>query len=162
MAYTPTEWACGDAITAEKLNKIESELEALSQSGGSQSLIINAASIEGDATTKYVVTDKTWQQVHDAMESGIPCYFGFNADEFSICYAQDVSDLTSDGVVRLPVTRAYIEHGGYGEGDMYGCTYIQPDEESTVGVELAAVDFVEGTCLPDNYLITLPVECNFQ
>ena len=26
MAYTPTEWACGDTITAEKLNKLENGL----------------------------------------------------------------------------------------------------------------------------------------
>ena len=26
MSYTPTEWACGDTITAEKLNKLENGL----------------------------------------------------------------------------------------------------------------------------------------
>lgn len=32
MAYTPTNWQDGDIITAEKLNKIESELETLDTS----------------------------------------------------------------------------------------------------------------------------------
>lgn len=34
MAYEPTEWKCGDTITAEKMNKIEAELQTLSESGG--------------------------------------------------------------------------------------------------------------------------------
>ena len=31
MAYTPTEWNCGDTITAEKMNKIE---QGIADSGG--------------------------------------------------------------------------------------------------------------------------------
>lgn len=34
MAYTPTTWSCGDTITAEKMNKIEAELQTLSESSG--------------------------------------------------------------------------------------------------------------------------------
>ena len=43
MAYTPTEWNCGDTITAEKMNKIESELQTLSESsgGGTDYLTLN-------------------------------------------------------------------------------------------------------------------------
>lgn len=34
MSYEPTNWTCGDIVTAEKLNKIENELETLSSGGG--------------------------------------------------------------------------------------------------------------------------------
>lgn len=34
MAYTPTEWECGDLITAERMNKIETALAELSASAG--------------------------------------------------------------------------------------------------------------------------------
>ena len=27
MAYTPTEWACGDTITADKMNNLESGVQ---------------------------------------------------------------------------------------------------------------------------------------
>lgn len=30
MAYTPTNWECGDVVTAEKLNKLEEAVENLS------------------------------------------------------------------------------------------------------------------------------------
>ena len=32
MAYTPTEWSCGEAITAEKLNKLERGVEDMAES----------------------------------------------------------------------------------------------------------------------------------
>lgn len=34
MAYEPTVWECGDKITAEKLNKLETAVEELSENGG--------------------------------------------------------------------------------------------------------------------------------
>ena len=47
MSYTPTEWATGDTVTAEKLNKIE---------GGIASAGVLVATV--DAQT--VALDKSW------------------------------------------------------------------------------------------------------
>lgn len=64
MAYEPTIWECGDVVTAERLNKLEEAVAALSdccESGGDNSpLIVNVAdSVE-------MTLDKTWNEIHDA------------------------------------------------------------------------------------------------
>lgn len=56
MAYTPTNWQCGDVVTAEKLNKLENGL-ADCCGGGAEPLVVN---VNGGAL------DKTWQEIHDA------------------------------------------------------------------------------------------------
>lgn len=75
MAYTPTEWKCGDTITAEKLNKMEDGIA--NAGGGSEPLIFTATEREatteecplglGGAATEY---SHSWQEVHDTLASG--------------------------------------------------------------------------------------------
>ena len=55
MAYTPTEWETGDTVTAGKLNKLE---------GGV------AAAYPLVATVTDNTLDKTWNEMHAAMETG--------------------------------------------------------------------------------------------
>lgn len=50
MAYEPTNWKTGDVITAEKLNKIETELAS--------KFFIVGATYDTDANT--VTLTKTW------------------------------------------------------------------------------------------------------
>ena len=57
MSYTPTTWANGDTITAEKMNNIEQGVVDASSGGGV--LVVNE-----DTTTRTL--DKTWQQIADA------------------------------------------------------------------------------------------------
>jgi hypothetical protein len=52
MSYTPTNWATGDVITAEKLNKLE---QGVASAGGALVL-----------TDTNGTLDKTWQEIHDA------------------------------------------------------------------------------------------------
>lgn len=60
MSYTKTTWATGDVVTSAKLNNIENG-------------IANATlSLTVDAET-YAL-NKTWQEIHDALESGITCF----------------------------------------------------------------------------------------
>lgn len=60
MAYEPTEWKSGDVITAEKLNKIETEL-------ASRFLII---------TVENGHLSRTWQEIYDALRvQRIPMIF---------------------------------------------------------------------------------------
>lgn len=101
MAYTPKEWECGEVVTAEALNHIEQGILGASSSGAS-SLVIKAASIEkGD--TAYVYTDKTFNEVADAMRNGTPCYVGFEAN--AVCSATSADDL-NQLLLMLPVLEA--------------------------------------------------------
>ena len=56
MSYEPTNWKNGDIITAQKLNKIETEL-------ASKFLIIGINKKENTATLT-----KTWQEIFDAIK----------------------------------------------------------------------------------------------
>lgn len=55
MSYTPTQWATGDIITAEKLNKLEN---GVANAGGGGVLIVHV--------DENGVLDKTWKEIHDA------------------------------------------------------------------------------------------------
>ena len=82
MAYTPTNWSCGDTITADKMNKLEQGL-AECCGGGSEPLIVNVvdsdpSSAKGASSTppmRDVASnqwlDKTWQQISDAFPNVI-------------------------------------------------------------------------------------------
>lgn len=68
MAYNPTNWECGDVVTAEKLNKLEEAVENLSvivdgMDGGDSKFVIGL-----DDSTNTL--DKTWQEIYDAMNQG--------------------------------------------------------------------------------------------
>ena len=71
MAYTPTEWSCGDTITADKLNKIENAL-ANNESGSLRIMDVTRAA---DPMTGRL--NATWQEIHDALYDGyaVVCYF---------------------------------------------------------------------------------------
>lgn len=55
MAYTPTEWEFGDIVTEGKLNKLE---------GGVAEAYPLVATVTDDTL------DKTWNEMHAAMETG--------------------------------------------------------------------------------------------
>lgn len=77
MAYT---WTDGELITAEKLNETGSVL------------LIKLESFEEVESGTLYTYDKTWQEVYDALNNGVPCYV------FSIGY---------DGVYMSPVLSAF-------------------------------------------------------
>lgn len=64
MTYNKTTWVDGDVITAEKLNNIESGIEA---SGGNQPLIVN---ITMDESYNYSA-DKTYVEIKEAIDNGL-------------------------------------------------------------------------------------------
>lgn len=68
MAYNPTNWECGDVVTAEKLNKLEEAVENLSvivdgMDGGDSKFVIGLG-------TSTDTLGKTWQEIYDAMNQG--------------------------------------------------------------------------------------------
>ena len=104
MAYTPTEWECGDVVTAEKLNNIEEGIQEALESGGggAEPLVVHE---DGDTYT----LDKTWQEIYDAYPN-VAIYTA-----------------ASDGVsayTKSLITEVKYDHGEYSvksshEGDRY-------------------------------------------
>ena len=90
MAYTPTNWECGDVVTAEKLNKLEEAVENLSvivdgMDGGSELPLTISLTTEGDTSTM----DKTWQEIADAY----PCVRVVNDGYYSVeVYEDETND----------------------------------------------------------------------
>lgn len=70
MAYTPTTWECGDAITAAKLNNLEGGVQEALECCGSGTLAIVERT---DETTDVATLNKTWQEIYDAMSNGVAC-----------------------------------------------------------------------------------------
>lgn len=67
MSYTPTTWTTGDTITASAMNKIE---QGIANGGGG--FVVNVTSENGTMTM-----DKTFAEIYEAMESGIPCFMKY-------------------------------------------------------------------------------------
>lgn len=67
MSYTKTTWKTGDVITAEKLNKMEDELEALDDS-----VFIVNIDAEDNSGTITATADKTRQEMSAAADAGKP------------------------------------------------------------------------------------------
>lgn len=63
MSYEPTNWATGDIVTADKLNKLENGVVGSSSSGN---LIATATKNDNN----YYVLDKTWKDIEDAINAG--------------------------------------------------------------------------------------------
>lgn len=69
MSYTPTEWATGDVITAEKLNNMEDGIV-----GSAKVLFIEVNEETG-------VFNKTWNELKNALSDGVLCLAVFSGDE---------------------------------------------------------------------------------
>lgn len=69
MAYTPTNWATGDTVTATKLNKIE---QGIANAGSGTPLVVTVTESGAD-----LICDATFNDVKDAMDASQPVYFDF-------------------------------------------------------------------------------------
>ena len=106
MSYTPTEWASGDIITAEKLNKIESGIESASSDSESTPLIVNM-SVNSEGYT----LDKTFGEIRIAYEAGRVIklvYFdeGVYGNNLDIFFISGITYHNQDGV--NPSSSGYI------------------------------------------------------
>lgn len=72
MAYTPTNWQCGDVVTAEKLNNIESGIgEALDCCGSPTApLILQIETDETDPQNPFVEITTPYSEIKAAYLSG--------------------------------------------------------------------------------------------
>ena len=78
MAYTPTEWKCGDTITAEKLNKLEQavangESGAIIFSMREEEIVAPEYECPNPRETAYLIRrtySHSWQELYDAVFDG--------------------------------------------------------------------------------------------
>ena len=68
MSYTKTTWASGDTITAEKLNNIESGVEAASAGGGAY---ITTSFGHSNVFPNQHRVDATYGEIKAMLEAGI-------------------------------------------------------------------------------------------
>lgn len=73
MSYTPTTWTTGDTITASAMNKIEN---GIANAGSALIVTMNIAG----------VLDKTYKDIWDALEDGIPVYLSFIYGDYTESY----------------------------------------------------------------------------
>ena len=96
MAYEKQTWQCGETITADKLNHMEDGIEECCSGGGS-ALIVKVDHIEETDDAILIHYDKTYQEVKDAYDAGLPIYFDTKNDDtssFDRYYCCSVSDPT--------------------------------------------------------------------
>ena len=60
MSYTPTNWATGDSLTAEKLNKLENGIVNMCP------MVVKVSNPSGDR----LILNRTWQEIKDAFDVG--------------------------------------------------------------------------------------------
>ena len=101
MSYTPTEWECGDTITAAKMNKIEQGIADASNNGGV--LIVHTAQqTVGDSL--FLVMDKTMSELLEAYEAG----------KTIIVEEPDLTGMNDGVAIRLYVSKLHIANNyGY-------------------------------------------------
>lgn len=75
MTYTPTTWATGDVITADKLNNIE---QGIVNAGGAKALIVTASNLPDKNNTYTTPTlDKTFDEIANAISGGRAIFVKF-------------------------------------------------------------------------------------
>ena len=65
MSYIPTNWKTGDIVTSEKLNHIEDGIT------NSESVFFVRGARVDESGNLIGTLDKTWQEIHDAMQNQI-------------------------------------------------------------------------------------------
>lgn len=84
MAYIPTEWASGDIITAEKLNKAEAGIES-----ANSALLVNI--VWNEATGTF---DTKYKDIFEAFTAGVPVIVrslqtAYSDEYFNIAYLKE-------------------------------------------------------------------------
>lgn len=103
MSYTPTDWKTGDVIIAEKLNHLEEGVATATSS----STTIFPIVINYDETTKTFTLSRTWQEIHDAIDSGelIRCTF---TDRLQSCTSIQTEYFTNHYSVVVNVSNYFM------------------------------------------------------
>lgn len=82
MSYTPHTWQAGETVTAEKLNVLE---QGVADAGGGGTLLVTVTEQADTPSSGYttVTMNKTWQELRDAIVSGVtPVFCAHYVDEY--------------------------------------------------------------------------------
>ena len=136
MAYTKTVWAAGDTVTSQKLNKIENQLETLSNGGaGGGCLWINMTETQSGSGsldkasggTDYEL-NYTFNEIKTAMQNGLLPVFHYSenisggrslilGDIEILGYLAGIYDLSSyNSGGSSPKNNTKLAGGEYGDG----------------------------------------------
>ena len=96
MSYVKNTWQTGDIVTAEKLNHLEDGVASASSGGGGGTFVVTYSyqEIEGE---QYLVADKTFAEIQNAMANGIYPYAIFKENEVWLhpkyIYSEETNEL---------------------------------------------------------------------
>lgn len=79
MSYTPTTWANGDTITAEKMNNIEQGIVDAS-GGGSGSVVNVPITVESSGGATTFTLGLTWAEIDELTDAGAVLYHKCTAE----------------------------------------------------------------------------------
>ena len=120
MTYEKTNWKVGDAITAEKLNKIEDQVaaneEAISQGGTSLMTVTYTYNSE----TRVYTTQATFGEVLEAFENGVTVMFTTSRENSG--YVNHLSGI---------VVNVYWDHNENNPGRPYSGTVAVSSSDGT-------------------------------
>lgn len=122
MSYTPTNWATGDIITAEKLNNMESGI-------ANKNIII--ASIASEDAGQTYTCDKTVAEMKNFLEAGgvvfasvpqppyhlIPLKGVMEPPNTVVILFEDNSSIINDGSVTISIVQISVSHSNGSEQD---------------------------------------------
>lgn len=74
MSYVPTLWETGDTVTAEKLNKVETEVASLSTGEPLWVNVVLSETTENDGTVITATIDKEPGTIVDCITNNIPVF----------------------------------------------------------------------------------------
>ena len=66
MAYTKNTWRTGDVVSSQKLNHMEDGI-------ANSTLVISGFSYAENSSDLVGTSDKTWQEIDDALSTGVRC-----------------------------------------------------------------------------------------
>lgn len=120
MSYTPTNWATGDTITAEKLNKMESGIE-----NANAPFVVTLTPTALDYSGEM---DKTVAEINAAYVSGRKIVYKVTTNETQFIYA-DVTMVYFNNSYAYPSFNAFIIDDG-NDLLLEACTGVKDDGES--------------------------------
>ena len=132
MSYTPTEWNCGDTITADKMNKIEQGI-ADCCGGGAEPLEVTIRAIydEAEDITTYT-SDMTYEDIYDWMGTRNPYRPNENTDVYYNSFECIVTVVNDGGFseIRHGYLSTYLDSHGTGGYALVIYDHTDPDIEN--------------------------------
>jgi len=122
MSYTPTQWATGDTVTAERLNKMESGIELAND----QFVVTFTPTAQDFSGT----IDKTWGEVDEAYKAGKTIAFKLYVDQNG-SYLITTNVVVYGGVGTQSLWfSSYLLINGVGFVKAYSATNPSPDDNT--------------------------------